>query len=96
MKVPFKKLLQDRVLCREIEKNVTASGIIVAAPPEENIECEVLQVGEGKYDDFGRRVPMSVKPGDKILVNQHQKQRIRIEDQDYIVLNDEHIRAVLE
>jgi co-chaperonin GroES (HSP10) len=93
--MPFLALLQDRVCCKEIKTNETLSGIILPTPPPEQIECEVIQVGPGKFDNYGKRVAMSVKPGDRVLVNNHQKQAIRVAEEDYIILKDEHIRAIL-
>lgn len=78
----------------------TNSKIII---PESNIlrgdvyvPAVVLAVGDGAYLENGEKVPVSVKPGDKVLVPERVGYHVRQGDQEYIIINERDIIAVLE
>ena len=84
--------LHDRVLVRRLEGKETAKGgiIIPDTAKEKPQEGEVVAAGAGKFEK-GKRVPLDVKVGDRILFGKYTGNDIKIEDQDYLILNEEEI-----
>jgi len=90
--------LHDRVLVKRIEeKEVVKGGIIIPDTAKEKpMEGEVVAVGPGKIQDDGKRSAMEVKAGDKILFGKYAGTEIKIDDQEYAIMREEEILAVLE
>ncbi len=88
--------LHDRVLVRRLEKVETAKGgiIIPDSAKEKPHEGEVIAVGAGKVEK-GHRVTLDVKVGDRILFGKYTGNDIEIEDQEYLILREEEILAVV-
>jgi chaperonin GroES len=84
--------LHDRVLVRRLEEKETAKGgiIIPDTAKEKPQEGEVMAVGAGKMEK-GRRVPLDVKVGDRILFGKYTGNDIKIDDQEYMILREEEI-----
>jgi chaperonin GroES len=87
--------LHDRVLVRRLEEKETAKGgiIIPDTAKEKPQEGEVIAVGAGKLNEKGARIPLDVKPGDRILFGKYTGSEIRIEEQEYLILREEEILA---
>src|SRR5258707_7866425 len=88
--------LHDRVLVRRLEEKETAKGgiIIPDTAKEKPQEGEVMAVGAGKMEK-GRRIPLDVKVGDRILFGKYTGSDIRIDDQEYLIFREEEILARL-
>ena len=88
--------LHDRVLVRRLEeKEIAKGGIIIPDTAKEKPqEGEVIAVGAGKIDK-GKRVPLDVKVGDRILFGKYTGHDIMIDDQEYLILREEEILAKL-
>ncbi len=88
--------LHDRVLIRRIEEKETVKGgiIIPDTAKEKPQEGEVIAVGSGKLEK-GERIPLDVKPGDRVLFGKYSGTDIKIEDQEYLILREEEILAKL-
>jgi chaperonin GroES len=84
--------LHDRVLVRRLEEKNTAKGgiIIPDTAKEKPQEGEVMAVGPGKIEK-GKRVPLDVKVGDRILFGKYTGSEIKIDDQEYLILREEEI-----
>ena len=90
--------LHDRVIAKRIEAQEEVRGgiIIPDSAKEKPQEAEVTAVGPGKLDDAGNRRPMDVKEGDKILIGKYSGSEIKIGDEDFIILREDEILAVIE
>ena len=88
--------LHDRVLVRRLEEEEIAKGgiIIPDTAKEKPQEGEVMAVGAGKIEK-GKRVPLDVKVGDRILFGKYTGSEIKIDDQEYLILREEEILAKL-
>ena len=88
--------LHDRVLVRRLEQKETAKGgiIIPDTAKEKPQEGEVIAVGAGKMEK-GRRIPLDVKVGDRILFGKYTGSEIEIDDQEYLILREEEILGKL-
>ena len=86
--------LHDRVLVRRLEEKETAKGgiIIPDTAKEKPHEGEVMAVGAGKIEK-GKRVPLDVKMGDRILFGKYTGNDIKIDDQEYLILREDEILA---
>ncbi len=90
--------LADRVVIRPQEKEEkTRGGIFLpdTASKEKPQEGTVMAVGEGKLDDNGKRTPVAVKTGDKVLFAKYAGTEIKIEDEDFLILAEKDILAVV-
>jgi chaperonin GroES len=89
--------LHDRVLLRRIEeKEVVKGGIIIPDTAKEKpMEGEVISAGPGKLMEDGKRSPMDVKAGDRVLFGKYAGTEIKIDDEDYVIMREEEILAVL-
>ena len=89
--------LHDRVLLKRIEEAQTVKGgiIIPDTAKEKPMEGEVMSAGPGKMMEDGKRSPMTVKPGDRVLFGKYAGTEIKIDDEDYVIMREEEILAVL-
>ncbi|KAF1995925.1 chaperonin Cpn10 [Amniculicola lignicola CBS 123094] len=87
--------LLDRILVQRVKaESKTAGGIFLpeSAVKELN-EAKVLAVGPGAYDKEGKRVAVSVKPGDKVLIPQFGGSPIKIGEDEYSLFRDHELLA---
>ena len=91
------KPLADRVLLKACEaEETTASGIILAASAQEKPEVyEVVEVGPGGLVD-GNEVKMIVSAGQKVLVGKYSGSKVKLEDEEYTIVRQSDILAVIE
>jgi len=89
--------LQDRVMVRRLEEKETKKGgiIIPDTAKEKPQEGEVVAVGPGKVGDDGKRQPMDVKVGDKILFGKYSGSEVKLGDDEYLIMRQEDILGVL-
>jgi chaperonin GroES len=90
--------LADRVVVRPQEKEEkTRGGIYLpdTASKEKPQEGTVMAVGDGRLDDSGKRVPVSVKAGDQVLFAKYAGTEIKIEDEEYLILAEKDILAIV-
>ena len=90
--------LSDRVLLKRIEPQEEVHGgiIIPDTAKEKPQEAEVISVGDGKMDEEGKRLPMTVKKGDRILIGKYSGTDIKIDDEDYTIVREDEILAIIE
>ncbi len=90
--------LNDRVLVRRIElaEQVRGGIIIPDSAREKPQEAEVFAVGPGKATDDGSRAPMEVEKGNRILLGKYSGSEITIDGQEYVILSEDEILAVVE
>lgn len=91
------KPLSDRVIVKMTEaEETTKSGIILSSGSKEKPQiAEVVAVGPGKEED-GKKVPMAVKKGDKVVINKYSGTEVKFEEKDYIIVKQDDILAVVE
>ncbi len=92
------KPLGDRVLLKRVETEEEVRGgiIIPDSAKEKPQEAEVVAVGDGKLDDDGKRLPMTVKKGNRVLIGKYTGQDIKIDDDDYTIVREDEILAIVE
>ncbi len=90
--------LHDRIMVERLEeKEVKKGGIIIPDTAKEKPqEAKVIAVGNGKVGDDGKKIPLDVKAGDKILFGKYSGSEVKIDDKEYLILREEDILAILE
>lgn len=92
------KPLNDRVLVKRIEEaQVTKGGIVIPDTAKEKpIEGRVIAVGPGKMSDAGNCMALQVKEGDRILFGKYAGTEIKVENEEYLMMREEDILAIIE
>src|ERR1051326_5411528 len=90
--------LYDRIVVRRKEaKEQMRGGIIIPDTAKEKPqEAEVVAVGEGKFNDEGKRMKLDVKAGDTVLIGKYSGTDIKIDDVEYTILREDEVLAVVE
>ncbi len=90
--------LHDRLLVERLEeKEVKKGGIIIPDTAKEKPqEAKVIAVGNGKVTDEGKKIPLDVKAGDKILFGKYSGSEVKIADKEYLIMREEDVLAILE
>ena len=91
------KPLGDRVVIKKLEaESTTKSGIVLTGTAKEQPqEAEVMAVGPGAVVE-GKRVEMEVKVGDKILYSKYAGTDVKVSGEEYIILRQDDILAIVE
>jgi chaperonin GroES len=89
--------LHDRVLAKRTEEQEQVRGgiIIPDTAKEKPQEAKIMAVGPGKLQEDGKRQPMDVKKGDRVLIGKYSGSEIKIDDDDYVILREDEILAVI-
>ena len=89
--------LGDRVVLKQVEaEETTKSGLILTTSAQEKPqEAEVIAVGPGGMVD-GKEVTMQVKPGDKVIYSKYAGNEVKLECEEYIIVRQNDILAVVE
>jgi chaperonin GroES len=92
------KPLNDRVLVKRTEElTVTKGGIVIPDTAKEKpIEGKVVAVGPGKMSEQGQRMTLQVKEGDKVLFGKYSGTEIKVEGEEYLMMREEDILAIIE
>lgn len=89
--------LADRVVIKRAEvEEKNASGIILAGAAKEQPQiAEVIEVGPGGIVD-GKEIKMELKKGDKVIYSKYAGTEVKVEGEEYIIIKEADILAVLE
>ncbi len=91
------KPLEDRVLLKMKDaEETTKSGIILSSGSQEKPQiAEVIAVGPGRIED-GKKIEMNIKVGDKVITSKYSGTEIKYEGQEYIIVKESDILAIVE
>jgi len=91
------KPLYDRILVRRLDlKEEVKGGIIIPDTAKEKpMEGKVVAVGAGKLDKSGKRIPLEVKIGDKVLVGKYSGQEVKIDDAEHVILKEDEVLGII-
>ncbi len=90
--------LHDKVLIKRLETEETTKGgiIIPDTAKEKPQQGEVVAVGNGKILEDGSKRPLDVKEGEKVLFSKYAGTDITIDGEDYLILSEDEILAIIE
>ena len=89
--------LHDRILVERLEeKEAKKGGIIIPDTAKEKPqEAKVIAVGNGKVTEEGKKIPLDVKAGDKILFGKYSGSEVKIDDKEYLIMKEEDVLGIL-
>ncbi|MFH0779747.1 MAG: co-chaperone GroES [Parcubacteria group bacterium] len=93
------KPLNDHLIVKPMnDEEKTAGGIILpdTVSKEKPEKGKVIAVGPGRTLDNGMRCPMSVKQGDTVLFTKYSPNEIKVDNEEYLVLSESDILAIIE
>ena len=90
--------LHDRVLVKRLEQEEQVRGgiIIPDTAKEKPQEAEVVAAGPGKYNDDGKRIPLEVKAGDRVLIGKYSGSEIKVDDEEYVIVREDEVLAIVD
>ena len=90
--------LHDRIIVQRIEEGEQKIGgiIIPDTAKEKPQQGKVIAAGAGKTNDEGKRMPLDVKAGDLILFGKYSGQEIKLDGEEYLIMREDEVLAVLE
>ena len=90
--------LGDRFVVKtEKAEEKTKSGLVLPDTAKEKPqEGKVIAVGTGKVGDDGKKIPLDVKTGDKILFGKYSGSEVKLDDKEYLILREDDVLAILE
>jgi len=92
------KPLGDRVVIKVLEsEEKTKSGIVLPDTAKEKPqEGEVVAVGSGRLSDQGDKIPLEVAVGDRVIYSKYAGTEVKMEGQEYLILSERDILAVVK
>ena len=90
------KPLTDHLIVKKIEQQEKSSIVLPEDAKEKTSQAEVIAVGPGRILDNGNKLEMNLKVGDKVLYKQYAPEEIKINGEEYLVLSESDIIAVIE
>ena len=91
--------LFDNIVVKRIEEDEkTKSGIVLpdTVDKEKPQKGEVIAVGNGKISENGKRTPMEVKVGDKVLFRKYSPDEIKMGNEEYLVMTQSDVIAIIK
>ncbi len=90
--------LQDRILVQRVEEETTTKGgiIIPDTAKEKPAEGKVVAAGNGKVGEDGKRVPLEVKKGDRILFGKYSGTEVKVSGEEYLIMREDDVLGVIE
>jgi chaperonin GroES len=90
--------LHDRILVQRVEEEKTTKGgiIIPDTAKEKPIEGKVIAAGNGKVSDDGKKIPLEVKKGDRVLFGKYGGTEVKIEGEEYLIMREDDVLGIIE
>ena len=92
----IRPLNENVVLKKDKVLKQTASGIVLSQKEEETEYATVIAVGEGFRNNKGEIIPVEVKVGDKVIYKSYSPTKIKLDEEEYLIVSAKDILAVLE
>ena len=90
--------LNDRILVKRLEEEETTKGgiIIPDSAKEKPAEGKVVAAGNGKVGEDGKRIPLEVKKGDRVLLGKYAGTEIKLDGVEYVFMKEDDILSIVE
>ncbi|MFH2093508.1 MAG: co-chaperone GroES [Pseudomonadota bacterium] len=90
--------LSDRILVERVEESTTTRGgiIIPDTAKEKPAEGKIIATGTGRIGEDGKKIPMDVKVGDRILFSKYGGTEVKIDGNDYLIMRQDDVLGVVE
>ena len=89
--------LYDRILVKRVEDKETRKGgiIIPDTAKEKPMEGKVVAVGAGRLDKSGKRIPIEVKVGDKVLIGKYAGTEVKIDEVEHVIVKEDEVLGIV-
>ena len=89
--------LHDRILVKRIEEGEVRRGglIIPDSAKEKPQEGKVLAVGKGTVNEDGKKTPLDVKAGDRVLFGKYSGSEVTLDGQEYLIMKEDDVLGIL-
>jgi chaperonin GroES len=89
--------LHDRILVKRLAEGDEKHGSIIIpdSAKEKPQEGKVIAVGTGKVTETGRKIPLDVKAGDRILFGKYSGSEVKLDGQEYLTMREEDVLGIL-
>ena len=89
--------LYDRVLVRRLEYQDDKLGSIIIpdTAKEKPQEGQVIAVGTGRVTEDGKKLPLALKDGDRILFGKYSGSEVKLDGQDYLIMKEEDVLGIV-
>ena len=90
--------LQNKILIKRLEEAETVKGgiIIPDTAKEKPQRGKVVAVGEGRIGDDGKRRPPEIKEGDEVLFGKYSGTEVKIDDEEFLIIEEEDILGIIQ
>ena len=90
--------LHDRILLKRLDEGEVKHGSIIVpdTAKEKPQEGKVIAVGNGKVNEDGKKIPLDVKAGDRVLFGKYSGSEIKLDDEEYLILREDDILGILD
>ena len=90
--------LNDRIIVKRLEEEgKTKGGIIIPdSTKEKPVEGKVIAVGDGRINKEGKKIPMEIKKGDRVLFAKYGGTEIKMDGEEYMMMKEDDVLAVIE
>ena len=90
--------LHDRIIVERLEEeSKTAGGLIIPdSAREKPQEGKVIAVGTGKVTEDGKKLPLALKAGDRILFGKYSGSEIKVDGKEYLMMREDDVLGVIE
>jgi chaperonin GroES len=90
--------MHDRLLVERIEEQeVRRGGIIIPDTAKDKPqEGRVVAAGNGRLTEEGKRLPLDVKVGDRVLFGKYSGSEVKVDDREYLILREDDVLAILD
>ncbi|MDP3284724.1 MAG: co-chaperone GroES [Desulfobacterales bacterium] len=90
--------LHDRILVQLVEEVTTTKGgiIIPDTAKEKPAEGKEIAVGNGKIGEDGKKIPLDIKKGEKILFGKYSGSEVKIEGDEYLIMREDDVLGIIE
>ena len=89
--------LHDRIIVRRLEEGEQQFGRIIVpdSAKEKPQEGKVIAVGKGRVSEDGKKIPLDVKAGDRVLFGKYSGNDITLDGQDLLIMKEEDVLGVI-
>jgi chaperonin GroES len=90
--------LRDRILVKRIEQKEKKKGglIIPDTAKEKPMEGKVIAIGTGRITDQGKRLPLEIKAGDRVLFGKYAGTEVKLDDVEHVILKEDEVLGILK
>jgi chaperonin GroES len=90
--------LHDRLIVHRLDEGEQKVGTIIIpdTAKEKPQQGRVIAAGNGKTKDDGKRLPLDVKAGDRILFGKYSGQEIKLDGEEYLIMREDDVLAVID